>query len=280
MGQLREMEAQFKQREMDRERERQRRESLGAELDKQWEKKIEEREKEREKLMRQRISELEALEKKNEEMEKKRREEEFIREREWNERMNSKILEWNKTMWVKKKKNWVREKEEKMVCNLGERKRRKKGLHIYKYKKYSNSLQTPFTIAARGQGHSVNGQAMADDGVVVNMTRLGDFRNGSGIIVCDEYVDVGGEQIWIDVLHATLERGLTPLSWTDYLYLSVGGTLSNAGISGQTFRFGPQISNVIELDVVTVTLLLWELQKLQSYSCKDSQNYNIILVYV
>ncbi|KAF1864435.1 hypothetical protein Lal_00021857 [Lupinus albus] len=188
--------------------------------------------------MRQRISELEALEKKNEEMEKKRREEEFIREREWNERMNSKILEWNKTMWVKKKKNWVREKEEKMVCNL-------------ELIKYSNSLQTPFTIAARGQGHSVNGQAMADDGVVVNMTRLGDFRNGSGIIVCDEYVDVGGEQIWIDVLHATLERGLTPLSWTDYLYLSVGGTLSNAGISGQTFRFGPQISNVIELDVVT-----------------------------
>ncbi|CAL0327886.1 unnamed protein product [Lupinus luteus] len=117
--------------------------------------------------------------------------------------------------------------------------------------KYSNSLQTPFTIAARGQGHSVDGQAMAHGGVVVNMTRLGDFRNGSGIIVCDEYVDVGGEQIWIDVLHATLERGLTPLSWTDYLYLSVGGTLSNAGISGQTFRFGPQISNVLELDVVT-----------------------------
>ncbi|OIW20469.1 hypothetical protein TanjilG_11870 [Lupinus angustifolius] len=117
--------------------------------------------------------------------------------------------------------------------------------------KYSNSLPTPFTIAARGQGHSVDGQAMAHDGVVVNMTRLGDFRNGSGIIVYDEYVDVGGEQIWIDVLHATLERGLTPLSWTDYLYLSVGGTLSNAGISGQTFRFGPQISNVLELDVVT-----------------------------
>jgi hypothetical protein len=35
------------------------------------------------------------------------------------------------------------------------------------------------------------------------------------------------------------------------LYLTVGGTLSNAGISGQTFRFGPQISNVHELDVIT-----------------------------
>ncbi|XP_061361756.1 cytokinin dehydrogenase 3-like [Gastrolobium bilobum] len=124
--------------------------------------------------------------------------------------------------------------------------------------KFSNCLPIPFTIAARGQGHSVHGQAMAHDGVVVNMTELNGFRNGTGIIVSDEktplfgyYADVGGEQIWIDVLNATLQRGLTPLSWTDYLFLSVGGTLSNAGISGQGFRFGPQISNVHELDVVT-----------------------------
>ncbi|CBI37290.3 unnamed protein product, partial [Vitis vinifera] len=28
---------------------------------------------------------------------------------------------------------------------------------------------------------------------------------------------------------------MASVSWTDYLYLAVGGTLSNAGISGQTF---------------------------------------------
>ncbi|XP_027333400.1 cytokinin dehydrogenase 3-like [Abrus precatorius] len=120
--------------------------------------------------------------------------------------------------------------------------------------KFSNSLPIPFTIAPRGQAHSVHGQAMTNDGIVVNMTELSGFRNGAGIIVYDgktPYADVGGEQIWIDVLHATLERGLTPLAWTDYLFLSVGGTLSNAGISGQAFRFGPQISNVHELDVIT-----------------------------
>ena len=124
---------------------------------------------------------------------------------------------------------------------------------------FSNSLPIPFTIAARGQAHSVHGQSMTSQGVVVNMTELNGFRNGDGIVIMSDenrtplgpYLDVGGEQIWIDVLHATLERGLTPLSWTDYLFLSVGGTLSNAGISGQTFRFGPQISNVHELDVVT-----------------------------
>ena len=123
--------------------------------------------------------------------------------------------------------------------------------------KFSNSLPTPFTIAPRGQAHSTLGQALARNGVVLNMTNL----KGSQILVSNCggkkkplkscYADVGGEVLWIDVLHATLERGLTPLSWTDYLYLSVGGTLSNAGISGQAFRFGPQISNVLELDVVT-----------------------------
>ncbi|XP_019462752.1 PREDICTED: cytokinin dehydrogenase 3-like [Lupinus angustifolius] len=123
--------------------------------------------------------------------------------------------------------------------------------------KFSNSLPFPFTIAARGQAHSLQGQSMTNNGIVVNMTELNRFKNGVGIVVSEDksslgyYADVGGEQIWIDVLHATLERGLTPLSWTDYLFLSVGGTLSNAGISGQSFRFGPQISNVHELDVVT-----------------------------
>ena len=120
--------------------------------------------------------------------------------------------------------------------------------------KLSNSLPTPFPIAARGISHSVHGQAMTNgDGIVVNMTNLNGFRNGLGIVVSNDngYVDVGGEQLWIDVLHATLERGVAPLAWTDYLYLTVGGTLSNAGISGQSFRFGPQISNVLELDVVT-----------------------------
>ena len=135
--------------------------------------------------------------------------------------------------------------------------------------KISNSLPIPFTIAARGQGHSVHGQAMAGDGVVVNMTELiGSYGigNGGGTLVVSEknsYADVGGEQMWIDVLHATLENGLTPLSWIDYLYLSVGGTLSNAGISGQAFRFGPQISNVDELDVVTGMDLTMNYSKFQ-----------------
>ena len=65
------------------------------------------------------------------------------------------------------------------------------------------------------------------------------------------FVEAAGGELWIDVLKATLKEGLAPRSWTDYLYLSIGGTLSNAGVGGQTFLFGPEISNVLQLEVVT-----------------------------
>ncbi|XP_057469506.1 cytokinin dehydrogenase 5 [Actinidia eriantha] len=110
-----------------------------------------------------------------------------------------------------------------------------------------------FTVSARGHGHSINGQAQTANGVVVQMSgRLGS-RNPEKPRVLEKmrYVDAWGGELWIDVLRSTLEYGLAPKSWTDYLYLSVGGTLSNAGISGQAFHHGPQISNVYELDVVT-----------------------------
>ncbi|XP_030543438.1 cytokinin dehydrogenase 3-like [Rhodamnia argentea] len=119
-----------------------------------------------------------------------------------------------------------------------------------------NGSSIPLTISARGCGHSVRGQDLARDGVVVNMTSLGNERQGTTVSWSQSlghYADVNGQQLWIDVLEETLKHGVAPVSWTDYLYLTVGGTLSNAGISGETFRHGPQISNVHEMDVITGT---------------------------
>lgn len=117
-----------------------------------------------------------------------------------------------------------------------------------------------FGISARGQGHSTRGQAMAPNGVVVEMGSLRNSLRNRINVSYDKwlgyYADVGGEQLWSDVLDATLAHGVAPVSWTDYLYLTIGGTLSNAGISGQTFRYGPQISNVHELDVLTGNILI------------------------
>ncbi|KAL5226396.1 hypothetical protein ABZP36_014661 [Zizania latifolia] len=117
-------------------------------------------------------------------------------------------------------------------------------------------------VSARGHGHSISGQAQVPGGVVVDMSH-GWRAEAAGRAAAralpvyspalgGHYIDVWGGELWIDVLNWTLAHGeLAPRSWTDYLYLSVGGTLSNAGISGQAFHHGPQISNVYELDVVT-----------------------------
>ncbi|MED6156836.1 Cytokinin dehydrogenase 7 [Stylosanthes scabra] len=108
------------------------------------------------------------------------------------------------------------------------------------------------TVAARGNGHSINGQAMAHRGLVLDMRAMENecFRLGgeNGL----RYVDVSGGALWEDVLKRCVSQfGLAPRSWTDYLGLTVGGTLSNGGVSGQAFRYGPQTGNVTEMEVVT-----------------------------
>lgn len=120
---------------------------------------------------------------------------------------------------------------------------------------YSLGVTSDITVAARGHGHSLNGQALAYGGIVVYMESL----TAPKILVQhgkEPYVDVSGGEMWINILHETLKHGLAPKSWTDYLYLTVGGTLSNAGVSGQAFRHGPQIDNVFLLEVVTGTFIL------------------------
>ncbi|PON34997.1 Cytokinin oxidase [Parasponia andersonii] len=123
-----------------------------------------------------------------------------------------------------------------------------------------------FTVAARGHGHSLQGQAQAHRGLVINM----EFLQEQEIKVCSgelPYADVSGGQLWINVLLETLRYGLTPKSWTDYLYLTVGGTLSYAGISGQAFKHGPQINNVYQLQVVT--------GKGEVITCSEDQNADL-----
>lgn len=114
------------------------------------------------------------------------------------------------------------------------------------------SLSTTLTVAARGNGHSINGQAMVDRGLIINMRSTENNHFKLRKINDSTYVDVSGGALWEDVLKRCVEEyGMAPRSWTDYLGLTVGGTLSNAGVSGQTFRYGPQTANIAELEVVT-----------------------------
>lgn len=101
-------------------------------------------------------------------------------------------------------------------------------------------------LVPRGRGHSLGGEAQTDGGIVLDMGSL----NAIHEIRSDRVVVDAGAR-WSAVLDSTLTHGLTPPVLTDYLELSVGGTLSVGGIGGASHRYGLQTDNVLSLEVVT-----------------------------
>ncbi|MGW5052156.1 FAD-binding protein [Actinokineospora sp. NPDC004072] len=110
--------------------------------------------------------------------------------------------------------------------------------------RFANRHRIP--VAVRGQGHSTFGQAQST-GVVI------DSRPLSGIEIRGTTAVVGAGATWGAVTDAALARGLTPPVATDYLGLSVGGTLSVGGIGGASHHHGLHVDTVQALEVVTGT---------------------------
>lgn len=101
-------------------------------------------------------------------------------------------------------------------------------------------------VAPRGQGHATFGGGQVDGGLVIETSTFNQIGTPAG-----GAVTVGAGVKWRDLLLSTLEHGLTPPVFTDYIELSVGGTLTVGGIGGQTHQHGAQVDNVLELQVVT-----------------------------
>lgn len=97
-----------------------------------------------------------------------------------------------------------------------------------------------------GESHSSYGQAQVAAGVIINMRALATIHE---VNAHDVLVDAGVR--WSELLTATVPLGKSPPTLTDYIELSVGGTLSMGGIGGQASHHGLQVDNVLELDVVT-----------------------------
>ncbi|WP_131742477.1 FAD-binding protein [Actinomadura roseirufa] len=97
----------------------------------------------------------------------------------------------------------------------------------------------------RGTGHSTSGRSLTG-GVSLDMRGLGGVHEvGPGHAVA------GAGATWREVLAATLPHGLAPPVLTDYLDLTVGGTLSAGGVGGTSHVHGTQADNVLALEVVT-----------------------------
>jgi FAD/FMN-containing dehydrogenase len=101
-------------------------------------------------------------------------------------------------------------------------------------------------VAVRGRGRSVHGRTLAADGIVIDMSALSTVHE-----VGEDRVTVDAGAPWSAVVDATLEHGLTPAVLTDFLSVSVGGTLSFAGLGSASHRHGAQTDQVLELEVVT-----------------------------
>jgi FAD/FMN-containing dehydrogenase len=101
-------------------------------------------------------------------------------------------------------------------------------------------------VTPRGQGHSTQRQAQVEGGIVIEMSALSCIREMDRTSIL---VDAG--VCWRNLVDYTIPQGLTPPTLTDYLGLSIAGTLSVGGTGGQAFRFGMQTDNVLELEVVT-----------------------------
>ncbi|PRY39535.1 FAD-binding protein [Umezawaea tangerina] len=101
------------------------------------------------------------------------------------------------------------------------------------------------SVAARGAKHTVFGQGLVPDGLVVDMTSLRAVHTiGEGV------ADVDAGLLWHDLVVEAAGRGVRFPALTHFLGLTVGGTLSVGGISA-AYRFGGQVELVREMQVVT-----------------------------
>jgi FAD/FMN-containing dehydrogenase len=109
-------------------------------------------------------------------------------------------------------------------------------------------------VAVNGQGgtgddiesHSVYGQARVPGGISIDargMSKVCSVRSG--------YAVVEAGTTWAQLTEAALKTGQTPPALPDYLYLSIGGTLSVGGIGGTVHKYGLMVDNVDSLDIVT-----------------------------
>lgn len=103
-------------------------------------------------------------------------------------------------------------------------------------------------IAIRGGGHSQGGQSLTDGGLVLDMTELDQIELiGQGLVRAQ-----GGAQ-WgkiVDALHGT---GQLPRVLADIGEVTVGGTLAAGGWGSTSHRYGAQVGQIEQLEVVTGT---------------------------
>jgi cytokinin dehydrogenase len=114
---------------------------------------------------------------------------------------------------------------------------------------YARRSRVP--VSTRGEAHTQTGQSLTDGGILLDMTSMAAVAS----------IDAGGPDgptadceaglKWETLVRRTLAQGLIPPVLTNNLGVTIGGTLSVAGLGVASFRHGAQGDNVIEIEAVT-----------------------------
>jgi cytokinin dehydrogenase len=102
-------------------------------------------------------------------------------------------------------------------------------------------------VSTRGAGHSQAGQSLSEH-IVLDMTAMSQIRSvdeAALTVVCQ------GGVSWRTLAGHLAGLRLSPPVLTNNLDVTVGGTLSTAGLGVASWRHGTQADNCVELEVVT-----------------------------
>lgn len=112
------------------------------------------------------------------------------------------------------------------------------------------AAQKGLTISSRAAGRSLSGQSLNQGGILLdmrNLNQIDDFRP-------DELWFQGDPGVsWKQVIDTAIPDGVIPPVLTNNFEVTLGGTLSAAGLGLSSFRYGSQADNCLALEVVTGT---------------------------
>ncbi len=103
-------------------------------------------------------------------------------------------------------------------------------------------------LAIRGGGHSQGGQSLTERGLVLDTMRLNRVQ-----LLGKELVRAQGGAQWGAVVDALRGTRQLPRVLADIAEVTVGGTLSAGGLGTTSHRYGLQVGQVEQLEVVTGT---------------------------
>ncbi|MBD1864957.1 FAD-binding protein [Trichocoleus sp. FACHB-46] len=108
--------------------------------------------------------------------------------------------------------------------------------------------QQGLIISPRATGHSLSGQSLSQNGIVLDMRSLNQIHK---IHKDALYFKADAGVSWGQVVNACTPDGLVPPVLTNYFNVTLGGTHAAAGVGASSFRNGTQASNCLGLEVVT-----------------------------